>query len=86
MQIRCNGKPYTVKRLEIEGKMRNVAPEPIRRFFVSIRGVRFPIKQVFSIATGLPAAAFQTGYAYNVLSRLGFEIIDAEQGGESKCC
>lgn len=81
MRIKFAGRHYDVDRPDVESKMQDVVPEVGRRFFVEINGSDFPIKQVFGVALGLPTAAFPTGYAYNVLTRLGFEIIDAEQGG-----
>lgn len=79
MRIKYNGRHYEVQRPMIESRMKGVEPETGRRFFVAIGGVEYPIKQVFGVALGLPAAAFSTGYAFNVLSRLGFEIIDAQK-------
>lgn len=77
MRIKYNGRHYDIDRHMVEKKMRGVEPETGRRFFVAVGGVSYPIKQVFGMALGLPVAAFPTGYAYNVLSRLDFEIIDA---------
>lgn len=81
MRIKYNGHLYNIERSEVETKMNGVAPEIGRRFFVAIGGNKYPIKQVFGKAIGLPTAAFPTGYAYNVLARLGFEIIDVVGGG-----
>jgi hypothetical protein len=58
--------------------MRGVVPEIGRRYFISIHGVEYPVKQVFAAALGLPVASFPTGYAFNVLQRLGFVVIDKE--------
>ena len=80
MQIKYAGKFYDLSRELIKENLKGVEPETGRRFFVAIGGNKYPIKQVFGKAIGLPTAAFPTGYAYNVLARLGFNIIDAEQG------
>ena len=76
MRIKYTGRIYDVQRQEIEKKMAGVVPETGRRFFVALDRVQYPVKQVFGKALGLPVAAFSTAYAYNVLSRLGFQIID----------
>ncbi len=80
MIIKINGTRYELARPEIETLMQGVEPETVRRYFISINGRNYPIKQVFAVAVGLPVASFATGYAFNVLRRLGFEIIDAQAG------
>jgi len=80
MRIKYNGRIYEVDRQTVEHKMQGVVPEIGRRFFIAIDGNEFPIKQVFGEALSLPVAAFPTSYAYNVLTRLGFEIIDRKAG------
>ena len=79
MRIKYNGRAYELSAETIKKNMKGVEPEAGRRFFVSIDGISYPIKQVFGRALGLPTVAFSTGYAHNVLSRLGFDIIDAQE-------
>lgn len=78
MIIKYQGRRYDLARPKIETLMQGVEPETVRRYFIAINGVNYPIKQVFSIAVGLPVASFPTGYAFNVLQRLGFVVIDKE--------
>ena len=80
MQIRYQGRHYELTRHKIENVMQGVVPEIGRRYFIAINGEKYPIKQVFSAAVGLPVASFATGYAFNVLARLGFEIHDEQAG------
>lgn len=80
MIIKYAGRRYELTRPEIEEMMRGVVPEIGRRYFIAINGEKYPIKQVFSAAVGLPVASFATGYAFNVLARLGFEIHDEQAG------
>jgi len=68
------GKEVTLSRRSIEEAVRKVAPGPIRRYSVLISDIRFPIKQVISLASGQPPAAFIATDAYRILSRLGFEV------------
>ena len=76
MRIKFNGLHYEITKEMVQREMKGVEPETGRRFFVVVDGVSFPIKQVFGVVLDVPGAAFSTGYAYNVLSRLGIEIID----------
>ena len=78
MRVKINGKLYSLDRLMVEKKTSGVAPEIGRRFFIAIDGQRYPLKQVLAAATDLPAVALSTNQAFNILNRLGFEILDAE--------
>jgi hypothetical protein len=68
------GKHVTLSKQMVEDAMKEVTPEPIKKWWVSIGGVHFPIKQVVAAVIGLPTAAFISTDAYRVLRRLGFEI------------
>lgn len=59
---------------EIEGRLRDVMPEPIGEHYVVIGGRRFPPKQVVGLVTGLDRADFNTHQARRILSRLGFTV------------
>lgn len=47
------------------------SPEAIRTHWVEIDGVRWPPKQVFGLATGIPRTSFISHAAIRVLRRLG---------------
>ena len=81
MKIRYQGRHYELTRHKIENVMQGVVPEIGRRYFIEVNHTQYPIKQVFAVALGIPVASFPTGYAFNVLQRLGFIVIDA-QGGD----
>jgi len=83
MRFTLNGQSFDVEPNDILRKIKNVEPENGRRFFIIVNEIRYPIKQALSIATNLPGAAFPTSTAYNVLSRLGFTIIDEKVGGSN---
>lgn len=74
MQFTIARKTFLLSKASIEQMLRGSKPEPIKKYWTSIGGVHFPIKQVLSVATNLPTAAFISTDAYRVLSRLGFEI------------
>jgi len=55
-------------------KLRGVRPEPIRKHAVEVSGVLYPVKQAFSVVTGLDVLDFNTNQARNELRRLGFAV------------
>ncbi len=59
---------------EIEGRLRDVMPEPLGDHFVVVAGKRFPPKQVIGLVTGLDRADFNSHQARRILSRLGFTV------------
>ena len=80
MRFTLNGQSFDVEPKDILKKTKNVEPENGRRFFIIANELRYPIKQALSIVTNMPGAAFPTSTAYNILSRLGFTIIDKKVG------
>lgn len=76
MQIKHAGRFYNLERRNIENVLKSAEPENGQRFFIASGGKKYPLKQVFSLATGVPTMAFPTNQAFSVLSRLGFAIID----------
>lgn len=82
MRIKHCGRFYNLDRRNIENVLKSAEPENGQRFFIASGGREYPLKQVFSLATGVPAMAFPTNQAFSVLSRLGFEIIDERKRSE----
>jgi hypothetical protein len=74
LRVTIAGKPVTLSKESVEQAMKEATPEPIKKWWVSIGGHHFPIKQVVSAAVGLPTAAFISTDAYRILRRLGFDI------------
>jgi hypothetical protein len=72
------GKEVVLSKKAVEQALRNVVPGPIKKYSVLIRGVRYPIKQAISLASGQPTAVFIATDAHRVLRRLGFEVDDSE--------
>jgi hypothetical protein len=68
------GKEVVLSKKAVEISIRNAIPGPIKKYSVLIRGVRYPIKQVISLASGQPTAVFIATDAYRILKRLGFEV------------
>ncbi len=74
MQFTIGGKPVSLSKQSVEDALRNVQPDPISKYRVSIGNTEYPIKQVLSLASGIPRAGFITTTAYRILNRLGFEV------------
>jgi hypothetical protein len=69
-----SGTKYVLSRDQVEKALKGLNAQPISKYAVKIGSKRFPPKQVLAEALNIPLIAFTTQYAYNVLSRLGFEI------------
>lgn len=71
------GKKFNIKKEDIINAVKNADPDPFignRKYYVEINGIKYPIKQVISLVTGLPRVAFTAMDAYRILTKLGFEI------------
>jgi hypothetical protein len=68
------GKSITLSKETVERAVQNIRPGSIRKYSVVIRGVRYPIKQAVSAASGQPAAVFIATDAYRILKNLGFHV------------
>jgi hypothetical protein len=73
-EFTIGGRKVSLSKKSVESALRNVKPEPISKYRVTIGQDEYPIKQVLSVASGLPTAAFITTTAYSILTRLGFEV------------
>jgi hypothetical protein len=69
-----NGKTLKLTRRGVEQRMAGVAPEVIRSHAVVVSEVRYPVKQVFEVATGLDRLDFTSATARRHLAKLGFEL------------
>lgn len=74
MEFTIGGKRIYLSKKSVENALRDVKPEPITKYSVTIWDTDYPIKQALSVASGLPAAAFITTTAYRILNRLGFDV------------
>jgi hypothetical protein len=70
-----NGKTLRLTRAVVEGAAQDAEPEPIQSHAVVVAGKQFPVKQIFSLATGLDRLDFNSSIARRQLLRLGFEVL-----------
>lgn len=70
-----NGQAVRISREGVERAMEGIDPEPIRSHAVVVRGVRYPVKQVFATATGLDRLDFTSATARRHLANLNFKLL-----------
>ncbi len=78
MRFIINGHGYEITRETVNSATRSVSPKPFdgrNRYYIELHGLRYPIKQVIHLVTGLSYTAdFTAQYAHHILSKLGFTI------------
>ena len=72
---------YTLTRDMVIKGMRRQTPGRIQTWAVDIEGVTFPVKQVLAQALGIPSGSFISTRAQDLLSKLGFEVMNTEDDG-----
>jgi hypothetical protein len=76
-----NGKQCQLSREEVESTMAGVQPVKGRNYFVNVNGEKYPVTQVLYLSlrkqrTGLSLLDINNIIAKNILSQIGFEIIE----------
>jgi copper chaperone CopZ len=74
MAFTIGGKKILLSRKAVEAALKNVPPDPIKKYSVHIGNQDYPIKQVLSVASGVSIAAFVSTDAYRILTHLGFGV------------
>jgi hypothetical protein len=70
----AQGRRIRATRETVEQALRGVPPEEVSADWVTIRGRRYPVRQAFALAFGVPRKDLKTKTALRVLRRLGFEV------------
>ena len=81
MVFMLSGKQCELSKEEIERTMAGIQPAKGRNYFISVNGERYPVKQVLYLSlrkqcAGLSFLDFSNDIARNILSQIGFEIIE----------
>jgi hypothetical protein len=76
MDLILRGKPYSVTVEQVQQLTQDVDPAPLARYAVRVHNRWYPPKQILSLITGLPVAAFTTQDAYRAMQRLGLEVVE----------
>ena len=78
MRFVIDGHGYEINRDSILDSARGVTPNPFdgrNRYYVELHGLRYPIKQLLHLVTGLPYTGFfNAQYAHHILTKLGFVV------------
>lgn len=72
MHFSLKGITYFRSRAGVQVAMRGIKPDIIRKYYTSVNGKQYPIKQVISVITGLGLSEFGTVDAGPLIKRLGF--------------
>ncbi|CAM3808766.1 hypothetical protein OCAE111667_26735 [Occultella aeris] len=74
IRFTLNGHRYELARQDVESRLVDVAPDPIRKHAVMVNGIWFPVIQAFEAATGIPRSEFMSNTARRHLATLGYEV------------
>lgn len=77
MQLVLRGETFDITVQQVLQATDAVHPESLVRYAVKLHGRWYPPKQVLSLVTGLPVAAFTTQDAYRAMQRLGLTVVEA---------
>jgi antitoxin HicB len=79
MRFIISGRGYEINREDILTATRNAAPKQFdgrNKYYIQLHGLRYPIKQVIHLVTGLSYTEdFTAQYAHHILKKLGFTVI-----------
>jgi hypothetical protein len=75
MRFTLNGEQLELLPEDVQRRLRDVSPEPVRRYGVNVGSGFYPVKQAFEAATGIPRSRFTTQVARRHLAALGFEPV-----------
>lgn len=79
VSFQLNGEQRTLSVQQVHNAASNAASEAHRLHVVEIEGVTYPVKQIFSAATGLDRLDFTTNQARTILKRLGFKVTRVDE-------
>jgi predicted RNase H-like HicB family nuclease len=78
MRFIIGGKSYEIEKENILNSTKGVSPKPFdgrNRYYVELHALKYPIKQIIHLVTGLSYTAdFTAQYAHHILKKLGFTI------------
>ena len=74
MRFTIKGKEFDITKEQVVRTVKGKQPKSIKKYYVEIEGVRYPIKQVVEWVTGLHLIDFTSMYANDILSKLGFDV------------
>jgi antitoxin HicB len=86
MRFIIGGKGYEIRREDVINTTRGFAPKSFDgryKYYVELHGLRYPIKQIIHLVTGLSYTEdFTAQYASHILKKLGFTVNSLEMPNE----
>ena len=79
VNFRFGGQAQRITRAEIVRAAKKIEGGRVRKWAVEVEGRLLPLKEVFAEATGFKLIEFHTQRAQNVLTRLGFRVVDTDE-------
>jgi hypothetical protein len=76
VEVTIQKRKHIITKEKVEKSMKDLTPNRIVVYSVSINNKVFPIKQVISVTLGISPMEFGTSTAYQILQHLGFKIIE----------
>jgi Holliday junction resolvase-like predicted endonuclease len=74
VRFMLDGQKYEIARSEVEARLASVRPRSVGTHAVKINGTWYPVRQAFEVASGIPAALFNSHTARRHLASLGLEL------------
>jgi len=77
VQVTIKGRVFDISYQDVIEALEKIDPEPLRgraKYYIEYKGKKYPIKQVIAEVTGLPRIAFTAKYAYDILTKIGFDV------------
>ncbi len=68
------GHTYKLTQEDIIKSVTDLTPGPVRKHYVEISGIRYPVKQALAQALGLAVIDFTSQDAHRIFRRLGFPL------------
>ena len=80
MRFQLNGEFYEIDPDVARARILSSIPDPVRTHWVEIDGRRWPAKQAFEVATGVPRGTYISHTAVRLLARLGLTTSEIPHG------
>jgi hypothetical protein len=74
MRFTLRGQEFDVSSTDVIDAAKSIAPGRIQKYSIVIEEMRYPIRQILSLITGLRPIEITSQDAYRILSKLGFTI------------
>ena len=68
------GRSFDLTANDVRRRLQQHYPESVDQYWVDVDGVRWPVKQVMALATGLARTSFQSQNSRRLLAKLGFTV------------